>query len=179
MVGSASLRPETNQRIALPHSSTRNQRTYAHCRIVREIVGTPYQSCFVGPVKPPGAVLDISEFGQHPVVIECVGPVGDYKRGTKREVLWILWSWDWEFQKWKEIARSLAMNWEWSCDLRGPAMRCLYPKPGLIDVIKRGREVAVEIADIISQRLDREPADVKWNVLCSLHDQMAGKIANL
>ena len=166
-------------RIALPHSSTRNQRQYAFCKIVKEIAARSYQGGFEGPIKKPGSVVGIEEFGPRPVVIECAGPAGDYRRGTRREVAWILWAWDWEFLKWKEVARTQAVNWEWTVDLREPAMRCLYPKPQLMDVMKRGREVATEIVESIEKRLAKETEDVRRSALCSLHDQVSGRIADL
>lgn len=164
--------------LRLPRTSTRLQRGWAHCRVLTGVQMKPYAEGFEGPILPAGSICPFSHFGSRPVVLECVGPIGTKPaRGKQREVLWILWSYDFERSGWKELARASAVNWEWAECLRAPAMAALHPEPDLIDVLHRGRVVSEEILELLRASLTKEPRPVQVNALAALSVRLAGLIA--
>ena len=96
--------------------------------------------------------------------------------GRQREILWLLWRW--EGDMWREISRASAVNWEWALVLKPVAERLLYPEPGLVDVLARGREVAANCCNYLYKQIEREAAAVRKHVWTSLYDQAAGRIAS-
>lgn len=170
--------PALPSSLRLPRTSTRLQRGWAHCRVLTGVQIKPYAEGFEGPILPPGSICPLSHFGSRPVVLECVGPVGPKPaRGKQREVLWILWSYDFERSDWKELARASAVNWEWAECLRAPAIAALYPEPDLIDVLHRGRVVSEEILELLRASLAKEPRPVQVNALAALAVRLAGLMA--
>jgi hypothetical protein len=162
--------------IALPRSSSRLQRTWAHCRVVTRIGPDRWNAAFEGPIYRPGAVLAPELLGGNPVVIECVGPVGTAPRGKPREVLWILWRYDWQQATWCELARAQAVNWEWAQVLRPAALRALEADRQMYDVLARGRHVAEEVMTLIERHLDPETRPVQQNTWTALYTRVAGRI---
>ena len=132
---------------------------------------------FEGKIHKPGSSVDASELSQNAVALECAGPVGKWTRGKKLETLWILWRFDWEKFCWWEIARAQALGWEWAEVLRGPAIRALNPKPALVDVLARGRELADEILSLVDTKLASENQDLRALVLSRVYEYVAGRIA--
>lgn len=124
-----------------------------------------------GKLYSPGSVIDRVE---PLIVLECAGPVGPARGHKRAEILWLLWQYRQE--SWHELARSLAINYEWTEDLRGPAIRALYPVPALVDIIRAGREIAEEIISVIDERLERKDADLRRSTLSAVYDRVAARI---
>jgi hypothetical protein len=165
--------------IQLPRSSGRANRAHAHLKLVTKILASGHCNLgWEGEIYPPGALVERSKLLENAIVLECAGPQGDSRRGhNRREYLWILWRYDWGRGSWVEIARSLAINWEWALVLRPPAIQALYPRPEFCDVLQRGKDVASEVMGLIEQHLQGEDRSVRVNALASIYDQVAGRIA--
>lgn len=112
------------------------------------------------------------------VVIECAGHVGTAKRGRQREVLWILWRYEYHSGKWIELVRSQAVTSEWTYAMKDAVIHALHP-PDLFDLIGRSREISGKIVLVLDEQLEGESVDVQLNVLSSLYDQVAGRMASL
>jgi hypothetical protein len=171
---------ETPRRVQLPASSSRSQRSYAHCKLISAIHSpNAGNACFDGKVFPPGAVIEARELPEHAVLVECVGPVKPGSGHKRYPVLWILWKYDWQREEWQELCRTMAVSWEWASLFRAPALAALYPRPKLYDLKERGAAVAGELVEQIRTRLESEPEPVQANVLASLYDRLAGRIAEI
>jgi hypothetical protein len=134
---------------------------------------------FDGPLYRPGAKVTDAELGEAPVALECAGPQGNWHRGKDRRTLWILWRYDRGESSWVEIARALSLSWDWAVILREPAILALsraISADGVVDLAKRGREVAEELLRAIDSTLLSEPAAVRTMALTSIYDQVAGRI---
>jgi hypothetical protein len=176
-------RPEQSanppRRIQLPRSSTRLERPQVYVRIVTAMHQEAWGAVtYDGPLHAPGAVVDFASLPDPAVAIECAGPVGVWQRGKHREILYILWVWDSRRLEWREIARALALNWAWTSMLREACYQALHPRPELVDVIQRSRDVTEEILQAIERRLDSEMREVRASVLHSVYEQVAGRIVN-
>ncbi len=171
-------------RIRLPFTSNRNQKPFAHLKLLTEVspctLGGPFSADFKGKIYAPGAVLDAEELPDPAVVLECVGPIGLAKSGKQREILWVLWRYERKLEEWIEIARAQSDNTDWSLALREPALRALHPRPELVDVTKKTVQIAERIMQVVDSEMDNE-ADrkVKLKVLNSVYDQVAGRIAGI
>jgi hypothetical protein len=166
--------------IQLPRSSGRANRTYASVKLVTRILPSAhYNLGWEGRKYPPGALVERSELIENAIALECAGPQGTFKRGLafRRDWLWILWRYNWQRGEWVEVARALAINWEWALVLRQPAIQLLYPKPEFFDLLQRGKDVASEVMGLIEQHLQGEDLSVRVNALASIYDQVAGRIA--
>jgi hypothetical protein len=163
--------------IRLPCSSTRAQRPYAHLKLLTAVRPGCYSVAFEGEILAPGALIDVNRLPVPAVVLECAGPMGEGHGHRRREVLWILWLYDWPEGEWVELARAAAVNWEWTLTLREPAIRALHPRPDLIDVLDRGRAVAGAIMDAINRRVEDEIEPVRANALNAVYDQIASRLA--
>lgn len=179
MLPSASVpAPQAPNRVQLPRSSTRLEKHQAYLRIVTEIRPQSWGGvAFEGTIYAPGAVIDVGALPRPAVAIECAGPVGAWQRGKHRELLYILWRFDVTRWEWIEIARTQALSWDWQLVFRDPAWRALHPRPDLVDVIKRSRDVGDELLATIDRRLESEGGDVRASVLSWVYEQVAGRIA--
>lgn len=169
-----------NNPIHLPRSSGRgySYRYFCHLKLVTRVrlAGSGYGTDFEGRLLKPGAVVEAELLGEHPVIIECAGPQGEFRRGRRREYLWILWVLDWQTKTWSEAARSLAINFEWVVVLREPAWQALNPRPAVVDIQQRSQELAERLLREIDQVLDAEEKAVRISVLNSVYDRVAGRI---
>jgi hypothetical protein len=130
---------------------------------------------FEGKIYSPGRVLERSELPAPLVVLECAGPTGPARGHRRAAVVWILW--EWRDEQWIELARSAAVNWEWTLDLRGPALRALHPDRELFDVLREGRELAEGILDLIDKRLETEREDLRQSTLGALYDRVSARMS--
>lgn len=160
-------------KVQLPRSSTRLASAYAHVRVLTAVSQKPMGLGFEGKLYQPGQVITREELGAG-VVLECVGPSGPSRGHRRGAVVWVLWRY--QNEQWNELARSVAMNWEWTEDLRIPAVRALYPVRELADLSRIGREIATDIIEAIDRRLEREHADLKRSTFSSLYDRMAARM---
>lgn len=132
---------------------------------------------FEGKIYRPGAVVSLDELGPG-VVLECVGPVGPARK-RPRPFEWRLWAYDFKWQEWDELARAEAVGWEWAEVLRPVALRALHPKgPELVDVLRRGRELADSVIQLIETKLEAEIPELRTNVWAALRDQCEGRLGS-
>jgi len=175
----AAVSPAAPKRIALPRSSTRLQQNVAYIKIVTRIRTESWGGvAFDGTLYTPGRVVDLESLPRPLIAIECAGPIGAWRRGKRRETLYILWRFDVALQEWREIARAQAEDWRWSVALRDAAHQALHPRPELVDVIKQSRELADEILGLIDNRLRDAAPDVKTSALHAVYEEVAGRIVN-
>lgn len=178
----AAAAPTVRARLVyLPNTCPENRRHHTHLRLLSRVdPGAPGAVAFHGRLLWPGVRLAASELGERPVVLECAGPQGHWKNGRHRDVLWILWRYDWPLREWIEIARARSLDASWAQVLREPAIHALAaPVPEQSDLVSRGRDVAGELLAAIDERLGPERAEVRNVVLTTIYDQMAGRIARL
>jgi len=133
---------------------------------------------FEGKVCRPGTRAEARP-GEPLVVLEGAGPIGECSRGKPRDLLWILWRYDWGEGGWAEVGRAQATNWEWAITLREAAWRALNPDPKLYDVSRSGRELAEEIMLLVDARLKEQSADIQASALSAVYDRVACRIANV
>lgn len=134
-------------------------------------------ACMGGKIYKTGARVTAEELGERPVLLEYAGPQGEWKRGKKREVLHILWRYDWEEGAWKEIARAFAFGSEWVAVLREPAIRALKPVNGAeVNSVDRGREVSDKLVQAIDDALEGELPEVRAAALAVLYGQVAARL---
>lgn len=168
--------------IQLPRTCDRRQYKWgAHVKIVTGVKARGFGTWFDGRVFKPGAVLSPEDLGESPVALECVGPVGEPRPkpggGRKhRDIRWILWRFDWQEERWEEIASSQGIDAGAVHVLRQPAIDALRG-PGLIDVKHRGRELADRLMLAIADALDTEPEPVRIVALTTIQTQVAGRIS--
>lgn len=165
--------------VRLPCTSTRLQKPYTYVRIVTAMHATKWGAiCFKGPLYAPGAVVDADSLPSPAVLIESAGPIGPWQRGKHREMLYILWRFDLVRWEWVEIARAQALNWSWTVVLREPAFQALHPRPELVDIIQRSRDVTDELLALLDGRLESEMREVRASVLHSVYERVAGRIVD-
>ena len=171
----ASPSPAPRKRIVrLPQSSVRTQKQFAHLKLLNRIHPLESPIAFEGKLLAPGANISVEDLPEHPVIIECVGPVGT---GMRREILWILWAWDWPREEWHELARSQSVNSDWTLALREPAIRALHPERELQNTTAHWQSVSSAIMQSVDGQLELEVPEVKLYVLHAVYDQVAGRIA--
>jgi hypothetical protein len=166
--------------VQLPRSSTRLEKRWAHLKLITAIRPIEASCAFEGKIYPPGGLIPIEAMGERPVLLECAGPVGRGRRGRLRELLWILWEYDWESEEWRELARAQARDSSWAMALREPALRAMQKERAeLVDLIDRGQKLAAEIMESIDIRIEPERESVRAGALNSVYDQVAGRLAQL
>lgn len=176
MSDASARRAAPPERVALPRSSSaRGRSPCLFFRLLSAVEGTPYNTLFEGQIFKPGASIAAKELPDPAVLLECAGPVGS---GRARPTLWVLWRYDRRCSEWVEIARAQSLNWEWKLVLRQPAWRALHPHPGPVDSDRRGAQIEHELVHIIDAKISEEVRAVRLNVLSSLYDDLAGRIAN-
>ncbi len=129
----------------------------------------------MGSVHKAGSYLSPQALGSNPIVLECAGPQG---KGSHREILWILWRYDWSAEQWVEIARAQSIDASWTVVLREPALAALNPRPELFDIGKRAGQFAERIAGDIDRALELESEPVRACALSLVYDRVAGRIAD-
>ena len=173
--------PSPPKRIQLPRSSTRLQFPDVYCKILESVKPEMFGcAAFDGRIKKVGTVLDVDSLPRPLVVIECTGPIGPYvnrRAGRHRDHGYILWTYDYGREEWREICRAQAPDGSWTAAFREPALRALHPRPELVDVTRRGRDLADELLAAIDQRLVPENSAVRKTVLDCLYERVAGRIA--
>jgi hypothetical protein len=100
-------------------------------------------------------------------------------KGQYRDVLWILWRYDWRLEQWAEIARAQSRDATWTYALREPALAALHPEPRLFDVEERAAEVAGAVMDQIDKVMVEEVQPVRQWALNAVYDRVAGRIASI
>jgi hypothetical protein len=126
-----------------------------------------------GPLYPPGAVIQLSDKTGN-LVLECAGPESAGRGHNRSEVLWILWRW--ERGDWRECGRALAIGREW-IHILGPLAEHLLTEPVALHEVKaRCASLAEEIAEMVQNRVRREPIELQKQVWQSLYDQIPGRI---
>lgn len=169
---------EPGPRVHLPNTSPGNRRGNSYVRVLHRVHAEAWNlSGFDGPLYPAGGKVPLDELLKHPVVIECAGPQGTFKRGQHRHWLWVLWRWDAQEHVWREIARALALNSSWVAILREPAIRAIGGEsPGAADLELRAREVAERIMIEIGDALAAENHEVRRQAMASIYERLAGRI---
>jgi hypothetical protein len=171
--------PIVRSSIQFPNTCPQNRKHFAHIRLLTQVRPEAWNAAgFEGRLFRCGAPATHEDLGENPVAIECAGPQGTWKRGKHRETLWILWRYDWEEKRWREIARAQSTNWAWAIILREPAIRAMQvsDKSGQLNLAERGREVTEELLRAIDTALVSELPEVRTLVLTTIYDQMAGRI---
>src|SRR5690242_7481374 len=165
--------------VYLPNSCPENRRQHTHLKLLTRVdPDAPFNLGFEGRILWPGAQLPESELPAPAVVLEYAGPQGKAVRGKSREHLYILWRYDYQERAWVEVARALAMGWEWAQILRKSAVLELEPPvTESVDETRRGREVADELLAVIDYRLAKEPDQARIVALTAIYDQVEGRIA--
>jgi hypothetical protein len=171
--------PAPPRRIRFPRTSSRLQLPDVYVKLIEGIIPQPFGMCmFDGRIFRPGAVVDLEALPRPAVVIECAGPIGVHQRGKHRDYQYILWSFDFSVCEWREIARSQAKDASWTAGVREAAWLALHPRPELVDIIERSRDVSNELIEAIDKRLRAEMPEVKANALYSIYERVAGRIAD-
>lgn len=168
--------PPTN--VQLPRTSTRLQKPQVYVKIVNGMKQENWGAVtYEGSLHAPGDVVPWASLPQPAVLIECAGPIGVWQRGKHREVLYILWRWDWIQMDWVEVARAQSLNWSWTVVLKEAVYQALHPRPDLVDIIQRSRDLAEEMLRIMHERLEPEMPDVQKTAWHSIYERVAGRIA--
>lgn len=167
------------KRVRLPRSSTRQQNPYdLYCKVLTDIIPEPFGAAlFAGKIYKPGAVVELAALPDPAVVIECAGQIGAWQRGKRRDFQYILWTYDRQLDEWHELARAQAKDKTWTAGIREPAWLALHPRPELVDVIQRTRDITDEILELIDKRLRSELVEVRANALYTIYERVAGRIS--
>lgn len=167
------------EHIRLPRSSSRLALPYVYVKLVTSLREQSWGAiAYEGRIYRPGAMLDTASLPCPAIAIELAGPIGVWQRGKHRELLYILWRLDISKWEWVEVARAQSLNWGWSVDLREAVFRTLHPRPELVDIIQRSRDVADELMEFVDVRLERELREVRASVLHSVYERVAGKLVD-
>lgn len=176
--------------IRLPRSSSRLARSRAFCQLVTGVRHSNGHLWLDGPLYPPGAVIQLSDKTGN-LVLECAGPESAGRGHNRPEVLWILWRWatislnpaKWSGAcgavsggEWRECGRALAIGREWIHILGPLAEHWLTEPVALHEVKARCASLAEEIAEMVQNRVRREPIELQKQVWESLYDQIPGRI---
>src|SRR4051794_15166 len=107
-------------RIRLPWSATRRMEIHqSHIKIVTGIKDQTWGGVFFeGKVYRPGKLVDTDSLPRPTVAIELAGPVGSWQRGKHRELLYIVWRFDYAKWEWIEIMRTQDLTWRWTNYIR-------------------------------------------------------------
>lgn len=172
-------RVEAPKRIELPRTSTRLQIPNVYVKIIETIRPEPF-GCAAFESRRlyrPGALVETADLPHPCVAIECTGPIGVWQRGKKRESGYILWRFDFGRFEWAEICRAQALDASWTIVFREPAMRALYPRPELVDVVGRSHDLADELVEAIDRKLLAEMLEIRMSALNRIYERVAGRIA--
>jgi hypothetical protein len=165
------------RRIQVPSSGNRKDRGRVFAKLLEHVEREALAGFgFDGKLCVPGEWIDSEDLPEHPAILECAGPLGEWKRGKQRAMLWILWRLDRAAWEWIEVARAQAIGWEWALVLREPAWRCLNPDPGLYDVIEKGNTLALAIMAAIDGHLKDEDYNLQASVLSLIHERICGRM---
>jgi hypothetical protein len=165
-------------KIRLPNTCPQNRRSFTYVRMLTAVSAEAWNGAgFEGALFSPGSRISLAEVRQHPILLEFAGPSGAWKCRRNPENLWILWNYDFSRGTWHEIARAAASDWHWAVILREPAIRALRPQNASNDALDRGREVTERILAAMETTLSSELPAVRTAVLCSIYDQIAGRLA--
>ena len=163
-----------NLSIQVPCSSDRRHRGQVFVKILASVdLNGKYGFGFEGKLVQPGAWVKTETLPKPLVALECAGPQGAWRKGQERDVLWVLWKWETEFDRWLEICRAQSPNWDWAETIRRPAWRALHPDAGLYDIEERRKTLTEEILGSINTKLKDESRDLRLSVLSSLYDRIA------
>jgi len=147
-----------------------------YCILLQRISAKPMGMAFEGPVKRPGELVPDDLFGAYRVVIECAGSEKPSRGHNRQPVVYILWVWNPAREDWEERARSASTGWEWTWDLRAPAVRALNPHPEFYDALERGRSLAGELFDAAMLKLEGEQKDVRLSAWNALYEQAIAQL---
>jgi hypothetical protein len=171
--------PAPPPNIQLPCTSPRDRNAIVYITVVRTIQASSWGATqFQGDLRKPGQVIEFDSLPRPAVLVECAGPIGPWKRGKHRDLLYILWRLDYHSYEWVEIARAQARDWSWSVVFDRPARMALQPRPELVDVLERSRTVAEQILELIRQHLEPEIAAVQASALYAVYESVAGRIVD-
>jgi len=167
------ITPQVRKVVRLPQTSTRAQRLYAHVKIVDRVHPLDSPIAFDGRIYPPGACVPIEDLPAQTVAIECVGQVGP--RGRRKDLLWLLWKYDWGLDGWRELGRAQSVDAGWTIALRPLAAQALQHNP--IDMTAHWQEIVRVLMSEIDLKLENERQETAMNVLHAVYSELAGRIA--
>ena len=161
--------------VRLPRSSVnRNAVTYARLlrRVCRDRTWGGW--CFEGLVERPGSVIPAGRIPAGGLLLECAGSQPGGRGHNRAPTLYILWRYEHASGEWRELARSTAMERDWTLDLGPIAHRELHPpKPVLVDLAG----IAGRVLDSFER--ETEPLEFKARVLVirEIQDRLAAGMA--
>jgi hypothetical protein len=125
---------------------------------------------FEGELLAPGAEIPAEQMPASGLVLECAGQVGLGWGHRRRPMLYILWQH--VAGEWRELARTSAVNRDWTVDLGPIAKRALDPpQPVLVDPAGAAARVMTSVDHEI-EKLDREAQRL---VLLAIYDRVAAR----
>lgn len=168
-----------NRKLQVPCSSDRRHRGQVFVKILTAVeLNGKFGFGFEGKLVQPGAWVQPEDLPKPLVALECAGPQGVWRKGQERDVLWILWKWEAEFERWTEVCRAQSPNWDWAETVRRPAWRALHPEAGLYDIEERRKKLAAELMGAIATALKDESRDLRLGVLSSVYQQISCDLVN-
>ena len=131
---------------------------------------------FDGELVRPGTVVGPGLLRSETVVLECAGTNGAGWGHRGREVVYILWRLDGVAGEFRELARAVCENRDWTVDLGPIARRALAPpKPVLVDP----ERVCERICGVLDEELDPLHRDAQRILLLALYDRLAARVVEL
>lgn len=129
---------------------------------------------FEGRILRSGSVVRGEEVPDGSLLLECAGPVPGGWGHRRAPVVYILWRWEEAACRWRELARTLAVNRDWTVDLGPLAKRELEPaRPVLVDPIGAANRVLATL----EQELESLRPEAQTLVVRAVYDQFAARVA--
>ena len=171
--------------VRIPRSSPRSYRQ-DYAKILTYV--DPDAQCgsgFEGKIVKPGTVVTDAELWPDekapriPIVLECAkAPGQEGKFGhSRRELLYILWRYNPDYDTWTEIGKAQSVSWQWAWELRPLAVRALCESRSREELAINFVEVQRRIQELLDRELKGLEHPQRWQVLGILHDQLAWRVA--
>jgi hypothetical protein len=178
---SRSEAPSAVKLVHLPRTATsRNAITYIKLIHSVKIDHTFGGYRFDGPLFRPHATIEEAElrpspdYPKIPLLLECAGPAAPGLGHKRAKQLYILWKYDPARRDWDEVARTAAVDRDWTVDLGPIARRELQTKPILVDPPGIADRVLLKLEDEL-EPLERRAQRL---VLLAVYDRFASRVAN-
>jgi hypothetical protein len=131
---------------------------------------------FEGDLVRPGSVVELDGLPEPAVVLECAGTDGAGQGHRRSGVVYVLWRLDRQAGEFRELARVVCENRDWTVDLGPIARRELAPsQPVLVDP----KRVCERICGVLDEEMDRLHRDAQRILLLALYDRLAARVVEL
>ncbi|MCU1325725.1 MAG: hypothetical protein JWN34_1095 [Bryobacterales bacterium] len=166
----------------LPNSSERRNAGGWHQLLTSVDVHAPRGLQFRGQVLSPGAPFDPADLPRPAVVVENGGSVRTGKVLNSRysySNLWVLWTFDFEKEEWREVLRAIDNTSGWTLSFAPAAKRLMQPGASEETIELDARPIAEQLAAAITTRLQIVPREVRCYVLAGLAEHVSREIVKV